>query len=102
MPGALDCSGQFALVFGAGSCLSARADFSIFGDETFQLLSLFIFDFDVFVGAELAKTRAGIIAPPHPGSRFVSTLSVVHNMKLLLECNSLEHMSTMIYARLEG
>ena len=63
MAGALNCSRYLALVFGAGSCLPARTDLSVFTDVTAEQLCIYIIDDDIMVGAELADARLRIETP---------------------------------------
>jgi hypothetical protein len=54
LSGALDGCGKFALVFGAIACLTTWTDFAILDDETPQHITIFVVNYNVFVGAKLA------------------------------------------------
>jgi hypothetical protein len=60
---ALNRGGKLTLVLCAGSRLATWADFAIFGYEAAQEIALFIINYGILIGAELADLRAGDIAP---------------------------------------
>lgn len=59
--GAFDGTGQLALMFGAGSGLSARADFTFFGNKSAEYISLLVVHNQVVICTKLADARLGII-----------------------------------------
>jgi hypothetical protein len=77
LPGALDGRRDFTLVFGAISGLAARADFAILDNEAPQHIGVFIVNYNILVGAELADFRPRKIAAFSTLAGFVVT-HVIH------------------------
>jgi hypothetical protein len=50
--GSFDCFCDLPLMFGTGAGLAAGADFTVFEDQPFQFIDVFVIDFDAFIGTE--------------------------------------------------
>jgi hypothetical protein len=61
MAGALNGVGQLALVASAGPCLTAGADFALFGHIATKQINRLVIDFDIFISAKLANFRSSYI-----------------------------------------
>jgi hypothetical protein len=71
MAGTFDSATQLALVFGAGTGLTARADFAFFGNESAQDIRLFVINCHMPICTELAYFRAGVITTLLPPFHFI-------------------------------
>jgi hypothetical protein len=58
---AFDGTSQDALVFSASTCLAARADFSLFGNQAAKYIRLFVVNCQVLISTKLANFGAGKI-----------------------------------------
>jgi hypothetical protein len=59
MTGLFYSAGQFALVFGTSTCLTAGANFTVFHDVPAKQIDIFVIYNDFFVGAKLANLWTG-------------------------------------------
>jgi hypothetical protein len=84
LAGALHGSGQFALVFRAGTSLTPWTNFALFGHITAQHITMLVIDFQVLIRAEGADLWARKITSIARPAAFFSTVSVVH--EYLLHC----------------
>jgi hypothetical protein len=75
--GAFDGPRKFTLMLRTGSCLAARANLAVLGDETAQKFCLLIVDTDALIRTELAHPRARKIAPRR-GARIVVIHLICH------------------------